>query len=280
MKRIRSKLNNSQGVSIIIAMVFMLICLFVGAVVLTSSTVNSGRMKHTPKEKEFLNQRSAALLVAEELRTNGDKSIRLMIHEGTVKKQPVVIEKNGTYKVTGQATISNANVQFEVCMPEGVSMTALQRIALETTVLNYLNKNSISIADSSQVISFKNFKYADQEIHGINDFWLKPEAGASPVPSGTIDVASPVPEIDSFTVNYKSDASDQNLYDFIADFGSYSQLYVRMIASKGSNAEGKKDNIAASVEEIDTVNKQKVTTNTKLTVISWSEPMIVKGGSV
>ena len=280
MKKIRSKLNNSQGVSMIIAMVFMLICMFVGAVVLTSSTVNAGRMKHTPKEKEFLNQRSAALLVAEELRTHSDTSIRMLIHEGTKKTQPVQIDKNGTYKVTGQATISSANVQFEVCMPEGITMTALQRIVLESTVLNYLNENSISITDSSQVISFINFKYGDQEIHGINEFWLKPEAGAAPVPSGTIDVASPVPEIDSFTVNYKSDTNDQNLYDFVADFGTYSQLSVRMVASKGSNAEDKKNDIGASVEEIDTVNKQKVTTNTKLTVISWSEPMIVKGGSV
>ena len=44
MKRIKTKLHDRSGASIIIALVYLLICAFVGGTVLAAATANSGHI--------------------------------------------------------------------------------------------------------------------------------------------------------------------------------------------------------------------------------------------
>lgn len=68
MTNLRRKLNSQSGASIVIALVFFLVCLTVGAVVLTAATANAGRVTRIQKEQQaYFAVRSAAELLRDEL---------------------------------------------------------------------------------------------------------------------------------------------------------------------------------------------------------------------
>ena len=68
MRALRQKLNSQRGASILIAMVFFLLCLTVGAVVLTAATANAGRLaSRRQEEQNYLTVSSAARLLRDEL---------------------------------------------------------------------------------------------------------------------------------------------------------------------------------------------------------------------
>ncbi len=68
MRALRQKLNSQRGASILIAMVFFLLCLTVGAVVLTAATANAGRLaSRRQEEQNYLTVSSAARLLRDGL---------------------------------------------------------------------------------------------------------------------------------------------------------------------------------------------------------------------
>lgn len=68
MRKLRRKLDSESGVSIVIGLVFFLICLTVGAVVLTAATANAGRVTRIEGEQQaYLAVRSAAHLLRDEI---------------------------------------------------------------------------------------------------------------------------------------------------------------------------------------------------------------------
>lgn len=68
MNRLRQKLNSRSGASIVIALIFFLVCLTVGAVVLTAATANAGRVTRIQKEQQaYFAVRSAAELLRDEI---------------------------------------------------------------------------------------------------------------------------------------------------------------------------------------------------------------------
>ena len=289
MKRIQSKLHNSRGVSIIIAMVFMLICLFVGATVLTAASMNTARIRNDSKQQEFMNERSAAMLIADELRVvvpSSDPSVapsygnmRLMIHEDHVTRQKVIVKANGDVVIPeNSAAKAKRALRFEVCLPEGAEMTAMQRTVIETTILNYMHQNGILPDTASTTpgdpfsIVYDNFIYKGTPVTGYPNMWFKlkvPVAGSVKLERSDLENSDPGK---SFTANFISDAKPGRLYDYVVDFGDYSQMKVVLYASVGKN-------VNPTVEEIVTHGEasEKVTTENKLTVISWTDPLIVKG---
>lgn len=69
MKPLMNKLRQRTGASMLIALVFMLFCVFVGGSVLTAATANSARMQRkADDDQEYLTLRSAAALLIDELR--------------------------------------------------------------------------------------------------------------------------------------------------------------------------------------------------------------------
>lgn len=68
MQPISAKLRSQQGASIIIALVFFLLCLTVGVIVLTAATANAGRLQDQRQvQQRYLTVSSAAVLLQEQL---------------------------------------------------------------------------------------------------------------------------------------------------------------------------------------------------------------------
>lgn len=67
---VNKKLNSSRGTSMILAVLYLLVCLTVGAVVLTAASANAGRLERNRQEQQnYLAVASAAELIKEDLRT-------------------------------------------------------------------------------------------------------------------------------------------------------------------------------------------------------------------
>lgn len=67
MTNLRQKLNSQSGASIVIALVFFLVCLTVGGVVLTAATASAGRIARIEDEQQaYFAVRSAAELLRDE----------------------------------------------------------------------------------------------------------------------------------------------------------------------------------------------------------------------
>ena len=98
MKSSIKKLRQSKGASLIIALVFMLFCIFVGGSVLASAAANSARLKRTiADDQDYLNVRSAAVLLADEMRgsKNGTQlsfDVTLEAEEAGTSEEEVIIE--------------------------------------------------------------------------------------------------------------------------------------------------------------------------------------------
>lgn len=74
MKTIIKKLNSKRGVSIVMALLLALICLFAGAAALTAASSNIGRYEHLRKDnQEYLSISSAARLLSEQFADDGSK---------------------------------------------------------------------------------------------------------------------------------------------------------------------------------------------------------------
>ena len=82
MKQIAGKLRSNSGASMVIALVFMMFCLFVGGSVLAAATANGSRVEHLSDQQDYLDQRSAAMLIADELRANNANN-QLIVHDVT-----------------------------------------------------------------------------------------------------------------------------------------------------------------------------------------------------
>ena len=148
MKRLRSKLNNTQGVSMIIALVFMLICLFVGGTVLTAATVNSGRVKANERNRVFMDHRSAAMLIADSLQTKKGDPLKIEVVKTKVVEQPVRITRTGKMSYSASPTISSS-YEFRVShdLRDAASVTPFQRIVAEAAMRRYIELNAISGSD-------------------------------------------------------------------------------------------------------------------------------------
>ncbi len=74
MQKIKQKLNSKRGVSIVMALLLALVCLFAGAAALTAASANIGRYSHLRKDnQEYLSISSAAKLLSEQFAEDGTK---------------------------------------------------------------------------------------------------------------------------------------------------------------------------------------------------------------
>ena len=81
MNKIQQKLRSRAGASMILAMVFMLFCSFIGGTVLASATANAQRVAQMAEQQDFLLERSAALLASDQLQLDDGKYLRMSIKD-------------------------------------------------------------------------------------------------------------------------------------------------------------------------------------------------------
>lgn len=270
MSKLQRKLRSRTGASMLLALVFLLFCMFIGSSVLASATSNAYRVAHLSDQQEFLNQRSAARLIVDELEGTGTR-LRLNIQDADQTIQKVIVDDPGNVVPVGSPTYART-ISFTA--PSGLKMSTLQRIMYETAVLQYLAQNSVNT--SSVALVFNNFVYTegtnDITITSLEQFWLTEVNGELRI-KGSVGTES----FTEFTANYSS-GTGEHLYDFVVDFGEFSQLSVTCNAAYGQKDSVTRVQIAKWNDGSSTYDAQ-ITTESKQPVISWSSPLIEKGGA-
>lgn len=285
--KIKEKLQSSKGASLIIALVFMLFCAMVGSAVLAAATANGGRIAALKSDQqEYLNQRSAATLLSDELQINRPK---LTVTKKEVVKTTYAVSDGGVLTPTGSTTTKT--IDFKV---NGNVTTPLQRILFESAILRYLQANDMddyAVTISGFTVAGANGS-AGTEISSIPDFRLYDSVkGENQDPECTLTVdlsegsAGKGTSVTNFSarvgcVGPAPQNSDANKtvapYTFNVSFVDDAKLYLRMYAATGSPNEYTYETQEPGSSSSELV-KIKTTTNTQ--TISWDPPEILKGAA-
>lgn len=274
MNKILRKLRSKAGESMILAMVFMLFCSFVGGSVLASATANAQRVAQIAEEQEFLLERSAALLMADELKLEKNGYFRVKVVDEDQTIQPVLISEDGGIHING-ASSKDRRIAFT--LQSSVSkekITPLQQMMAEAAVKRYLLEKAPGI--SADKVSFAGFPSstgtfvammptstdkAEQIIQGSIGVSFEPEG-------------ENVPKIDAYTANYVF-GTGEDIYSMYVDFGDMSQLKLSVSAYSGTSV--LEDVLGAPIGE--GTNTVQITTDYTNTSIYWMDPFVEKGGA-
>ena len=290
MKLISRKLRSNSGASMILALVFMLFCMFVGGTVLAAASANGYRVAHLSDQQQYLDERSAAFLTAEELRLSGSYASSHMLTVNDVEQvvQKVIVGNGGVVTPDPDSTAITSHIVTFIA-PSDLVMTPFQRIMYETAVLRYIEDNAIDTTTVQIVLD--NFVYdyngSDSSISSLSEFWCTGPSGNLTV-SGILD--SDGSSFADFPANFVC-KTGSNLYDFVVDFGTYSQMSVILNASLGE----RKPIIQTTIDEwsqtVTTTGANgtptnttvtypaQITTTTRMPVIMWDNAIIEKGGA-
>lgn len=291
MKNLQRKLRSKTGSTMIMALMFLLFCSFVGSSVLVSATANAYRVAHLNEQQDFLNQRSAALLLSDQLQLETGEMFRLHIVKAEKIYQQYDFTDEKVAKPVGDP-VEQTVITFQLITNDH-EVTELQRLMLETTVWRYLRENA---ADEECIVMIQDFweKSGSPTGIAITDFWYRyvplssNEIELSSTDNrevqGVIDVSGSwltstgTVNLPGYTASFESGKGD-DLYDFTVNFGSDSQLQLVMGAFSGTSDPIE---VVGTIEEgtmpgsTQTVNV-KVTTRSTTTTISWDDPVVKKG---
>ena len=164
--KIKEKLQSSKGASLIIALVFMLFCAMVGSAVLAAATANGGRVAALKSDQQdYLNQRSAATLLQDELTISEPL---LVITKTTTTTTRYTVGDGGVTTQIGNA-VKETTLNFDV---SGSIQTKLDRLLFESAILRYLQMNDMD----GYTVTIRGFTVAGAngsagtEITSISDF--------------------------------------------------------------------------------------------------------------
>lgn len=281
MNQIKRKLHSKQGASLLIAMVYLIFAVFIGGSVLAAASANGYRIEHLSDQQDYLNQRSAALLLADQMELDTFAGISLDAKYATVTRQRVILHPKGEIYVVGDERVSHV-LTFEA--NNNGKMDALHRAMYEAAVLRYLEENKDRPIDQ---IVLQDFVYDDgssagQVITSMDNFWTPRDSACS----GSIHITGTKDgEIfTDYTARY-SCGKGENLYDFLVDFGEFSQITITMDGYSSMRLEPGALDYESVVPE---ANEEKpaegqladsVIAITERTSIAWSSPVIHKGGT-
>ncbi len=291
--KIKEKLHSSKGASLIIALVFMLFCAMIGSAVLAAATANGGRVAALKSDQqEYLDQRSAATLLSDELQIDRPK---LTITKKEVVRTTYTVGDGGVLEPTGSTTTKT--IDFAV---NGTVTTQLQRILFESAILRYKQTNDMegyaetisgfsipgangsenkTIENVSGFILYDSTKGTNQDPVGTLTVDLSEGAVGTGTPvtsfSATVGCVGPIPaNLDvnktvapyTFNVSFGDDAGS----------GEDAKLYLRMYAAVGTPNELTYETQEPGSSSTELV---KVKTTTTTQTISWNPPEILKGAA-
>ncbi len=302
-KTIRRKLRSRSGESMLLALMFMMFCSFIGSTVLVSATANAYRVKHLSEQQDQLTERSTALLLTDELQLNDGERLQLNVADSLQSIQNVYVYADGSSAPTAEPPRFQRIITFRVYTTDAYTNPA-QRLMLESTVQRYLNEYPRHPEDTSaetvtQIVKLETFPAggpSDGELVSTTEFWFQPVVPAgSNVIEGTIEVegtstpltAAGTGTLPSYTL-YFSSGREGELYDFFmafddsspltSDADEFSHLKVTMNAFYSANTSAGIQSPVA-VDESSSTHFSKTTTTLTQTVISWDDPLIEKGGA-
>ena len=184
MKQTLNKLKSNSGATIIIALMFMLICVFVGGSVLVAATVNGGRLAGERADQQaILNQRSIAAVIADELSENGVIDLSFAIMEDAGQKTVYAPGLSGVRLAIFNSTKeaykpenSQGTAKFTVSFKDTDNKQVELACTVTTTIEGSFIENRITFDDNPKVMIVLN------AIEGSSDvswYSLKVEKGGA-----------------------------------------------------------------------------------------------------
>ena len=139
------KLRQRSGASLLIALVFMLFCVFIGGSVLASATANSARLQRKAEDdQEYLTLRSAAALIVDELRP--------ITRNGT---QLTIVQDNS--EVFGANPGADPTVKKTVAYLLTDNRNELRELAYLCAACEYRSVHDLSSANDTQFAQFTRY---------------------------------------------------------------------------------------------------------------------------
>lgn len=297
MNQISRKLRSQSGATMLIALMFMMFCLFVGGSVLASASANGYRVAHLSDQQDFLNQRSAALLLADEIDGNGDTPT-LRITDVVLTETPKVLLPGGgvandTYTV--RTEIKTRSITFTADFTAANPMTVVQKLMFETAVCRYLKENGVTAAQANDTnnITFSGFHYTDPsgnviQLQSVAEFWYPYDPEAENI-LGSISITGSQGgnAFTSYNAYFTSSGDAGDLFDFQVTFDN-----TQMIVSANAYMSRRDISQPGEVQEdtaISATEKAKlpagctavyeVSASTIKSTIKWQSAYIQKGGA-
>ena len=279
--KIKEKLRSSKGASLIIALVFMLFCAMVGSAVLAAATANGGRVAALKSDQQdYLNQRSAATLLQDELTISEPQ---LVITKTTTTTTRYTVGDGGVTTQIGNA-VKETTFNFDV---SGSIQTKLDRLLFESAILRYLQTNDMdgyTVTISGFTVAGANGS-ADKEITSISDFILYNSAkGENQDPECTLTVdlskgsVGAGTSVTNFSARVGCSGNKDNLYCFLVDFGNGTtegMLSLRMYAAVSDPRTSELTEQGADESNSSILVRRDIETVTQ--TISWDSPEVMKG---
>ena len=273
MKKIHKKLRSRVGASMILAMVFMLFCAFIGGSVLASATANAQRVAQMAEQQDFLLERSAALLLSDQLQLDSGDYLRLTVIDQDQNIQGVTVGNGGVVTPIPDRVMQQRVITFQLSYSE--APTYMQRLMVEAAVLRYLQENADG---ESPVVKLENFPGGSTTAQFR--FQNSVAAPDDPTIADELTVQSTNAMIPGYTANL-SVGRGTDLYDFFVDFGENSQLKLTMNAYSGASNPITIENPASvdGGQYFPGNSYVQITIESTQTSISWKNPLIEKGGA-
>jgi hypothetical protein len=266
LQRAKRRMESRTGASFLIAIVFFMLCFFVGATVLAAASANGGRLKAKTEQQQqsALQQRSAAQLLQSQLKLSTNARNRLNV---VTEKTTVTTTTNNTNGATEVTT----SVSYAVTFTAPEAATGVQRILYEAAARCYLQAFGISATSS---LTFTNFSFGNGQTQpNLNSFF--PLEGNLSVTLSEGGTTSTLPASYSMTAGAKTQkdlASFTVLLGDEATAESALSLYMKATISPGTTIITSTDNVSGNVRTDTAVE-------TTEDIITWADPVVRKGGA-
>lgn len=252
MQSLKEKLHSAKGSSLLIVMVYFLLCLFVGGVVLTAATANGGRLAAMKADHQAnYAQRSAAMVVQDELK---DKKTSLVIKKITTTTR--VTTANGTTTVSETVTYA-----LKISGQDGTSM--LQNIIQQAAAKVYLEKGARSTTPT-----FDKLMHAETPI--TTQDMLYDDTGVIVFTVGGMELTG------KYSCNH---VSDKQFGTFVIQFsgpGEGDDCQVSLVIPASVDTRNESVGVTTSVDS-DHNTRTDIREQIERTTVTWSDPVIRKG---
>ena len=280
--KIKEKLRSSKGASLIIALVFMLFCAMVGSAVLAAATANGGRVAALKSDQQdYLNQRSAATLLQDELTISEPQ---LVITKTTTTTTRYTVGDGGVTTQIGNA-VKETTFNFDV---SGSIQTKLDRLLFESAILRYMGQNDMQDYYKTDIISGFEVPQAEGDPLNIKKPWdfimcdknksLQTTQDAMANLSVDLKANGESESKSAFTARVGCSGNKDNLYCFLVDFGNGTtegMLSLRMYAAVSDPRTSELTEQGADESNSSILVRRDIETVTQ--TISWDSPEVMKG---
>ena len=205
---IKRKLSSKAGASMLLAMVFLMFCMFIGGSVLAAATANGSRVDHLKNDQlDYLSQRSAMLLMSEMLTGKDGEELQVIITDVTT----------ATAATEGAEAQSKRTITFTCpTLSSDETPSILQKMLFEIIVANYKGLENTTLKMDTLIIA-------------------EPTNSQTNLLNGTISTKVKIGDsTESLSANYSVNSSD---YSVTVTFGTDSFVTLTMDGSIGTGSE-------------------------------------------